>query len=89
MKILTNGHFISCEDENRCFSVMVIDQDKIIYTGDTVPEEYAECPAIDMHGYTVVPAFSDTREFDSLIMGQVLAGRIKPVFFCQIFFVLL
>lgn len=48
MKILTNGHFISCDDENHCFSVMGIDRDKIVYTGDTVPEEYAECPAIDM-----------------------------------------
>ena len=69
MKILTNGHFISCDDENRCFSVMVIDRDKIIYTGDTVPEEYAECPAIDMHGYTVVPAFSDTHmHFESFAL---------------------
>ena len=60
MKILTNGHFISCEDDNRCFSVMVIDKDKIIFTGDSVPASYASCKTIDMHGLTVVPAFSDT-----------------------------
>lgn len=60
MKVLTNGHFISCEDDNRCFSVMVIDKDKIIFTGDNVPEAYKTCSAIDMQGLTVVPAFSDT-----------------------------
>ena len=69
MKILTNGHFISCDDEDHCFSVMGIDRDKIVYTGDTVPEEYAECPAIDMHGHTIVPAFSDTHmHFESFAL---------------------
>ena len=60
MKVLTNGHFISCDDENRCFSVMIIDRDKIIFTGDSVPDTYAGCKQIDMHGLTIVPAFSDT-----------------------------
>ena len=60
MKVLINGHFISCDDDDRCFSVMIIDNDKIVYTGDTVPDEYADYPSIDMHGHTVVPAFSDT-----------------------------
>jgi len=60
MKVLTNGHFISCEDTNHCFSVMVIDKDKILFTGDRIPESYADCPSIDMHGFTIVPAFSDT-----------------------------
>ena len=50
MKILTNGHFISCDDENRCFSVMIIDRDKIIFTGDSVPDTYAGCKQIDMGG---------------------------------------
>ena len=60
MKVLTNGHFISCDEENTCFSVMAIDGDKITYTGDNIPENLADCPKIDMHGCTIVPAFSDT-----------------------------
>lgn len=60
MKVLTNGHFISCDEENTCFSVMAIDGDKIAYTGDHIPENLADCPKIDMHGCTIVPAFSDT-----------------------------
>lgn len=69
MKVLTNGHFISCDDEDCCFSVMVIDHDKIIYTGNTIPEDYAECPSIDMHGHTIVPAFSDTHmHFESFAL---------------------
>lgn len=69
MKVLTNGHFISCDDENSCFSVMVIDHDKIVYTGDTVPESYSECPTVDMHGHTIVPAFSDTHmHFESFAL---------------------
>ena len=60
MKVLTNGHFISCDEENSCFSVMAIDGDKIAYTGDSIPEDLADYPKIDMHGCTIVPAFSDT-----------------------------
>lgn len=60
MKILTNGHFISCDDNDHCFSVMVIDNDKIIYTGDDIPDVYKDSKKIDMKGLTVVPAFSDT-----------------------------
>ena len=29
MKVLINGHFISWDDDDRCFSVMIIDNDKI------------------------------------------------------------
>lgn len=60
MKVLINGNFISCEEVNRIFSVLVMDKDKIVYTGDEVPETYTTYKKIDMHGLTVVPAFSDT-----------------------------
>ena len=29
--------------------------------------------------------FRGTREFDSCIIKKLLTGRIKPVFFCQVF----
>ena len=60
MKVYYNGTFISCEDKNRCFSVLITDNDKIVYTGDEIPENYSSCKKINMKGYCIVPAFSDT-----------------------------
>jgi len=60
MTVFKNAHFISCEQENREFSVLVEDKGRIIHCGDKVPEQYAASPAIDLGGKTVVPAFADT-----------------------------
>ena len=60
MTIFKNAHFISCEPENREFSVLVEDKGRIVYCGDEVPSKYAACPTVDLQGKTVVPAFADT-----------------------------
>lgn len=60
MNIFSNAAFISCEDDNRLFRILVEDKGKIVFTGDTAPEIYAQCPVEDLGGKCVIPAFADT-----------------------------
>jgi len=61
MHIFENGVFVSCEDNNRVFSVLIEDEGRIVFTGDAVPEKYRKIPArTDLNGRCVVPAFADT-----------------------------
>lgn len=60
MTVFKNANFISCEEQNRTFSVLAEDKGRIVFCGDEVPVQYAGCPVIDLHGKTAVPAFADT-----------------------------
>ncbi|GAB6154597.1 amidohydrolase [Desulfosporosinus burensis] len=61
MRLYENGEFISCEDENRTFKVLIEDQGKIVFTGDRLPDEYAGIKQrVDLGGKCVVPAFADS-----------------------------
>lgn len=61
MQIFENGIFISCEDKNKLFSVLIEDRGHILFTGDFIPEQYRNTQnRIDIKGQTVVPAFADT-----------------------------
>ena len=60
MNIFENAEFISCEDNNRLFSVMIENKGKIIFTGNTVPETYKMANRINLQNKCVVPAFGDT-----------------------------
>lgn len=60
MNIYKNATFISCEDENRIFTVMAEEKGRIVYTGDEIPDKYASWPVTDLNGGCVVPVFSDT-----------------------------
>ncbi len=61
MQRFENGVFVSCEDENRVFSVLVEDGGRILFTGDEIPERYRDVPSrVDLRGACVVPAFGDT-----------------------------
>lgn len=60
MKAFINGKFISCQEQNKLFSVLVEDGGRIVYTGDNLPDEYASARRIDLGGRCVVPAFADT-----------------------------
>jgi len=70
MQIFHNGQFVSCEDQNKEFSVLIEDKGKIIFTGDKVPEEYIGIKKItDLNGKCVVPSFGDTHmHFTSFAM---------------------
>ena len=60
MTIFQNAHFISCEDQNREFTVLVEHKGRIVYCGDEVPAQYAKARRVDLGGKTAVPAFADT-----------------------------
>lgn len=60
MRIFKNAEFISCEDENRIFKYLVEEGGKIVFTGDTLPSQYAACEAIDLNNKCAVAAFGDT-----------------------------
>jgi predicted amidohydrolase YtcJ len=61
MQIFENAEFISCEDQNRVFRMMVEDRGRIVFTGDHLPEMYQSVPTrIDLHGQCILPAFADT-----------------------------
>ena len=60
MMVFRNATFLSCEENDRVFHVMAVDGDKIIYTGDEVPKQYANAPCVDLGGRCVTPIFSDT-----------------------------
>ena len=72
MRVFQNGNFISCEEENRLFSVLVEDGGRIVYTGDTVPAEYAGAETVDLNGACAIPCFGDTHaHFTSTAYLQV------------------
>lgn len=60
MKIFTNAEFISCEDNNQMFHVLIEDSGKIIFTGDTIPGAFSNAHTIDLNGRCCVPVFGDT-----------------------------
>lgn len=60
MTVFTNADFISCEENNRSFSTMVVDKGRIVYTGDEIPSRYSKAKKVDLGGKCVVPAFADT-----------------------------
>jgi len=60
MTIFKNAHFISCERDNREFSVLTEENGRITFCGNDIPPAYITCPAVDLQGKTVVPAFADT-----------------------------
>jgi predicted amidohydrolase YtcJ len=61
MRLYENGEFISCEDENRIFRVLIEDQGKTIFAGDRLPDEYAGIKErVDLGGKCIVSAFADS-----------------------------
>ncbi|HHW61301.1 MAG TPA: amidohydrolase [Syntrophomonadaceae bacterium] len=60
MRVFTNATFLSCEEKNTSFQVLVEDRGRIVFTGDTIPEKYIGAEKIDLEGKCVVPAFADT-----------------------------
>lgn len=60
MKIFKNAEFISCEENSQLFKVLAVDDGRIVYTGDTVPEQYSDAQQVDMQGKCIIPSFVDT-----------------------------
>jgi predicted amidohydrolase YtcJ len=60
MQVFENASFISCEDANRIYSILVEQNGKIVYLGDSLPEKYGHATRHNLGGMCVVPAFADT-----------------------------
>ena len=60
MKVYTNATFISCDENDSIFTVLVEDKGRILYTGDNIPGKYRNAERLDMGGKCIVPAFGDT-----------------------------
>ncbi len=60
MQAFVNATFLSCEERNRIFKVLIEDGGRILYTGDEIPAKYDGIPIVDLGGAAVVPAFADT-----------------------------
>lgn len=69
MKAFVNGTFITCENDNRICSVMVVDKGKIAYIGDSLPEQYQSAKKVDVNGKCILPVFADTHiHFESFAL---------------------
>ncbi|MEA1961891.1 MAG: amidohydrolase [Bacillota bacterium] len=60
MRIFTNAAFISCDENDHIFSVMIEEKGRIVFTGDSIPEKYKGGTVVDLNGKCVLPAFADT-----------------------------
>lgn len=60
MQIFKNAQFISCDESDTCFSTLIEDNGRIVYTGDKVPNKYAGAAEVDLGGACAVPAFGDS-----------------------------
>ncbi len=85
MRLYENGEFISCEDENRNFQLLIEDQGKIIFTGDRLPDKYLGIKErVDLRGKCVVPSFADSHlHFASFSLFQSTVDVRTARNFCE------
>ena len=53
--VFTNADFISLDEHNNTYSVMVVKGKNIVYMGYSVPFAYDDAKVIDLGGKAVVP----------------------------------
>ena len=59
MKIY-HGSIITCDASDSVFSYLVEDKGKILYTGNTLPDEYKSIPLRELGTKALIPAFADS-----------------------------
>ena len=75
MVVYTNADFISLNEENLTYSVLVEDKGKIAYIGYNTPLCYRDAKVVDLEGKAVLPAVNDLIPVDCKDAGcAVLAG---------------
>ncbi|MDD6728145.1 MAG: hypothetical protein PUE08_02870 [Eubacteriales bacterium] len=57
--VFTNADFISFNEENITYSVMVVTGKDIAYVGYSVPDCYADAKVVDLGGKAVIPLEND------------------------------
>lgn len=62
--VFVNARFISLNDENDIFSVMVVSGKEIVYMGYNTPLCYDDANVIDLKGNYVIPLVNDLVFYD-------------------------
>lgn len=57
--VFTNADFISFDEQNSTYSVMVVKGKNIVYMGYSVPMAYEDAKIVDLCGKAVVPLVND------------------------------
>ena len=73
MVVYTNADFISLNEENLTYSVLVEDKGKIAYIGYNTPLCYRDAKAVDLEGKAVLPAVNDLAVLDKNILKDPTA----------------
>lgn len=76
--VFTNADFISLDEHNNTYSVMVVKGKNIVYMGYSVPFAYDDAKVIDLGGRAVVPlvnekmclTYRDNAECTKLAVGE-------------------
>lgn len=76
--VFTNADFISLDEHNNTYSVMVVKGKNIVYMGYSVPFAYDDAKVIDLGGKAVVPlvnekmclTYRDNAECTKLAVGE-------------------
>ena len=98
MVVYTNADFISLNEENLTYSVLVEDKGKIAYIGYNTPLCYRDAKAVDLEGKAVLPAVNDLIPVDCkdagcavLAVGECDAQRsdgnipdVAPAFWAKV-----
>jgi len=53
------GQIISCDKDNSIYNYLIEDKGRILYLGDVLPDQYADCNVIKVEG-ALMPSFVDT-----------------------------
>ena len=56
------GAILTVDPNDNVYEYLVEDNGKIIFTGNTLPEEYKDVETVDLGGKAIVPAFVDTHQ---------------------------
>lgn len=62
--VFTNASFISLNEGNDIYSVMVVKGKEIVYVGYNTPLCYDDAPEIDLNGGYVIPLVNDMFYYD-------------------------
>ncbi len=62
--VYTNANFISLNDEDLIYSVMVVSGKEIVYVGYNTPMCYEDAKAVDLKGNYVIPLINDMVFYD-------------------------
>lgn len=65
MTVYVNGDFISFDENDTTYSIMVEDRGKIAYMGYNTPLCYRDAKSVDLEGKAVVPAINRCIEIEA------------------------